>query len=213
MLTKIARKTKITEFLSILFLGIFFYASIHYADALDERVLSAISKHSVEGTVLYMILIFTMVLFIPISTIPFIPFAIKGLGAITGGLATLLAWEASSYVAFNFARKHRSFFKRHIALIRKTSKHMRSFLTPYSFSKSFILRLIFPIGIMSYVFGFSKTLTKKQHFIISTAEFSVTILFTILIMYSPKEIKPFSTLIIFAIILYLAIKTILKLKG
>ncbi len=213
MLHKIAKKTKIVEILSILFLGLFLYFGMHYAEMIDERALSAINAHSAEGMIVYITLITFMVLFIPISTIPIVPFAIKGLGPIVGGLATLFAWEISSYIAFNFARKHRAFFKKHFLLVKKTEKYVHSFLKPYSFLKIFILRLIFPIGIMSYVFGFSRGITKKQHCLVSTTEFIITILFTTAVMYTPEKIKPFLIFVIFLFIAQLAIKTILKMKS
>lgn len=146
--------------LSIFILGIWEYWW-------DFRVIEdTIQKHPLLGGGLYILLLMTSVVVLPFSSLPLLPFAARVFGVWIAGILSIIGWWIGCLIAFQIARMGRPLIERFVSL--QTIDALEKRIPPdIGFIGIVILRMTFPVDVISFALGLFKHLSFSMYAIAS----------------------------------------------
>lgn len=142
--------------LSIIILGIWEY----WWDltAIEKNIQS----HPFLGSAIYVTLLATSVVILPFSSLPFLPFAANTFGIWMAGVLSIAGWWIGCLIAFQIARMGRPLIERFVSL--KTVDALEKKIPPdIGFIGIVILRMTFPVDVISFALGLFKHLSFSMY--------------------------------------------------
>jgi uncharacterized membrane protein YdjX (TVP38/TMEM64 family) len=161
---KIKNKIKVAFSLIVIVLVFIFVSYIIQANLVDLRFFS---ENKILAVVIYMLILITEVIFLPINTYPLIPFASNLFGWIPTAIYSLIGWTIGSFIAFFIAQEYGKPLLERIVPLEKIEKFQKRVPQKNFFWSVVFLRIFFPLDIMSYALGFF-TKIKKTTYIFAT---------------------------------------------
>lgn len=114
------------------------------------------------GMFLYVIIIITAIVVAPVSALPLLPIVSNLWGWVVAGILSAIGWSVGALIAFVIARKYGVRIVKKLIPLKKIGNLEKKVHKKHIFWSIVLLRMVFPIDIISYVLGlFSKIKTKK----------------------------------------------------
>ncbi len=132
-----------------------FFAWSHQAELL--QVQAWIERHAVLGAVAYVLLGAASVVVLPFSSLPLLPLATRIWGVWLAGLLSAAGWWLGCLVAFWLARLGRRWLERLVSL-EAVDRLEKKVPPDVSFGGIVILRMIFPVDVVSFALGLLREL-------------------------------------------------------
>lgn len=146
--------------LSIVILGIWEYS--WDLTAIEKTI----GQHPLLGGGLYIVLLATSIVVLPFSSLPFLPFAANAFGFWMAGVLSIAGWWIGCLIAFQIARMGRPLIERFLSL--KTVDAWEKKIPPdIGFIGIILLRMTFPVDVISFALGLFKHLSFSLYAIAS----------------------------------------------
>jgi uncharacterized membrane protein YdjX (TVP38/TMEM64 family)/copper chaperone CopZ len=111
-----------------------------------------IDEHAVLGAAVYLVAVAASVVLLPLSSLPFLPFAAHLYGVWLTALLSAAGWWVGSLIAFQIARLGRRYLER-LSSLETLDRLERRIPGDVGFGGIVILRMIFPVDIVSFALG------------------------------------------------------------
>lgn len=125
-----------------------------------------IEEHAVLGAAVYLVAVAASVVLLPLSSLPFLPFAAHLYGVWLTALLSAAGWWAGSLIAFQVARLGRRYLER-LGSFEAVDRLERRIPEDIGFGGIVVLRMIFPVDIVSFALGLLKELRFSTYAIAS----------------------------------------------
>ncbi|HVL56508.1 MAG TPA: VTT domain-containing protein [Burkholderiaceae bacterium] len=122
-----------------------------------EQVQRWIEQHSLLGAVAYVLLGAASVVLLPFSSLPLLPLATRIWGVLLAGLLSAAGWWLGCLIAFWLARLGRRWLERLVSL-EAVDRLERKIPRDVGFGGIVILRMIFPVDVISFALGLLREL-------------------------------------------------------
>jgi uncharacterized membrane protein YdjX (TVP38/TMEM64 family)/copper chaperone CopZ len=116
-----------------------------------------IERHEVLGAGVYLVAVAASVVLLPLSSLPFLPLAAHLYGFWLTALLSAAGWWIGSLIAFQVARLGRHHLER-VTSLETVDRLERRIPEDVGFGGIVILRMIFPVDIVSFALGLLKEL-------------------------------------------------------
>ncbi len=209
---KIFNFTLLKDVLGVLFVGVFLLISAHYTYLYKDVISNLIKDYYTIGIFVYVFAMIFLVLFIPVSTIPIVPVATGVFGVLEGALLTSVGWIVGGIIAFHFSKKHKKAVIRFFPALGKLGNVLDNNVVHISFLRLAVLKMALPVGVGSYIFGLSRSLSVKRFIYVSTIE-ALVVLFMIASATALPPLYQQIALFVFVLILFrgvLYLRSLLK---
>lgn len=125
-----------------------------------------IEEHAVLGAGVYLAAVAASVVLLPLSSLPFLPLAAQLYGFSLTALLSAAGWWAGSLIAFQIARLGRRYLER-VASLEAVDRLEHRIPRDIGFGGIVVLRMIFPVDIVSFALGLLKHLRFSTYAIAS----------------------------------------------
>ncbi|OGA79108.1 MAG: hypothetical protein A3G81_00130 [Betaproteobacteria bacterium RIFCSPLOWO2_12_FULL_65_14] len=125
-----------------------------------------IEEHEVLGAAVYLVAVAASVVLLPLSSLPLLPFAAHLYGFWLTAVLSAAGWWIGSLIAFQIARLGRRYLER-IASLEMVDRLERRIPGDIGFGGIVVLRMIFPVDIVSFALGLLKELRFSSYAIAS----------------------------------------------
>jgi len=133
----------------------------------DTSALEAwIEEHAVLGAAVYVVAVAASVVLLPLSSLPLLPFAAHMYGFLPTALLSAAGWWTGSLIAFQVARLGRRYLER-VTSLEAVDRLERRIPDDVGFGGIVVLRMIFPVDIVSFALGLLKELRFSAYAIAS----------------------------------------------
>ena len=150
----LSEKTK-AFFGLLIIIGLFVLSS--YLVRTNIEFVQSLIKNNFLGMMVYILITIIAVVIAPISMMPLIPIASNLWGWINAGLINLIGWTLGSFIVFFICRKYGVDLIKKFVSLKSINKFESKIPKGNLFVDILLLRMIFPIDILSYILGlFSK---------------------------------------------------------
>lgn len=116
-----------------------------------------IQQHRVPGAVIYVVAVVASVVLLPLSSLPLLPFAAQLYGIWFTALLSAAGWWIGALIAFQVGRLGRRYLERLVSL-QAVDRLERRIPGDIGFGGIVVLRMIFPVDIVSFALGLLKEL-------------------------------------------------------
>lgn len=125
-----------------------------------------IQQHPVLGAAIYVALVVTSVVLLPLSSMPLLPIAARNFGVLlTAGLSAI-GWWVGCLIAFQIARSGRRYLERFTSL-EAIDKLEAKIPADVGFGGIVVLRMILPVDVVSFALGLLKRLRFQTYAVAS----------------------------------------------
>lgn len=131
-----------------------------------SRLEAWVQDNAVLGASLYVAAVAASVVLLPLSSLPFLPFAAHLYGVWLTAVLSAAGWWLGSLVAFQIARLGRRYLER-FASLATVDRLERRIPGDVGFGGIVVLRMIFPVDIVSFALGLLKGLRFSTYAIAS----------------------------------------------
>ena len=150
----LSEKTK-AFFGLLIIIGLFVLSS--YLVRTNIEFVQSLIKNNFLGMMVYILITIIAVVIAPISMMPLIPIASNLWGWLNAGLINLIGWTLGSFIVFFICRKYGVDLIKKFVSLKSINKFESKIPKENLFVDILLLRMIFPIDILSYILGlFSK---------------------------------------------------------
>ena len=150
----LSEKTK-AFFGLLIIIGLFVLSS--YLVRTNIEFVQSLIKNNFLGMMVYILITIIAVVIAPISMMPLIPIASNLWGWLNAGLINLIGWTLGSFIVFFICRKYGVDLIKKFVSLKSINKFESKIPKGNLFVDILLLRMIFPIDILSYILGlFSK---------------------------------------------------------
>lgn len=150
----LSEKTK-AFFGFLIIIGLFVLSS--YLVRTNIEFVENLIKNNFLGMMVYILITIIAVVIAPISMMPLIPIASNLWGWFNAGLINLIGWTLGSFIVFFICRKYGVNLIKKFVSLKSINKFESKIPKENLFVDILLLRMIFPIDILSYILGlFSK---------------------------------------------------------
>ena len=150
----LSEKTK-AFFGILIIIGLFVLSS--YLVRTNIEFVQSLIKSNFWGILVYILITIIAVVIAPISMMPLIPIASNLWGWFTAGLINLVGWTLGSFIVFFICRRYGVNLIKKFVSLKSINKFESKIPKENLFVDILLLRMIFPIDILSYILGlFSK---------------------------------------------------------
>ena len=150
----LSEKTK-AFFGILIIIGLFVLSS--YLVRTNIEFVQSLIKSNFWGILVYILITIIAVVIAPISMMPLIPIASNLWGWFTAGLINLVGWTLGSFIVFFICRIYGVNLIQKFVSLKSINKFESKIPKEHLFVDILLLRMIFPIDILSYILGlFSK---------------------------------------------------------
>lgn len=125
-----------------------------------------IEEHTVLGAAVYLVAVAASVVLLPMSSLPFLPFAAHLYGFWLTALLSAAGWWIGALMAFQLARLGRRYLER-VTSLEAVDRLERRIPQDLGFGGIVVLRMIFPVDIVSFALGLLKELPFSTYAIAS----------------------------------------------
>lgn len=125
-----------------------------------------IEQHEVLGAAIYVVAVVASVVLLPLSSLPLLPFAAQLYGIWLTALLSAAGWWVGALIAFQVARLGRRYLQRLVSL-EAVDRLERRIPGDVGFGGIVVLRMIFPVDIVSFALGLLKELRFSTYAIAS----------------------------------------------
>ncbi len=125
-----------------------------------------IENHALLGAAAYVTVVALSVVLLPFSSLPLLPLATRTYGVWLTGVLSSAGWWIGCLIAFQIARLGRRYLER-VTSLESVDRLERKVPKDVSFSGIVILRMIFPVDLVSYALGLLKGLRFSTYAIAS----------------------------------------------
>ncbi len=133
----------------------------------DFTVISdVLRQHPFLGAVLYIVLLITSVVLLPLSSLPLLPLAAHIFGVWVTAILSILGWWLGCLIAFSIARRGRVYLEKIVSL-EAVDRLEKKIPEDIGFAGIVILRMTLPVDITSFALGLLKKLPFSTHAIAS----------------------------------------------
>ncbi|MEX0932988.1 MAG: VTT domain-containing protein [Candidatus Pacearchaeota archaeon] len=156
----VSEKTKSILGITII-LGLFILSS--YLVKQNLEFLQNLIGGNYYGLLIYVFIGIFAVVFAPVSMMPLVPIASNVYGFFLGAFATWLGWILGSIIAFIFARKYGVKLIQKIISLKEIYKWESKIPKENMFVNILLLRMVFPVDILSYALGILSKVNFKTY--------------------------------------------------
>ena len=141
------------------------WAARHYA----EPIQAAVADHAVLGVVVFFATSVVAVLMPVLSNLPLLPVAVQAFGPAPSAAILLAGWVVGAGLSFTLARRARGGVLRVFPSVMRHARVDRLIDPAHRMGSLILLRMTFPVDVLSYALGlFSRETTVRQN-MLSTA--------------------------------------------
>jgi len=156
---------------AILIIVSLFILTSYYSNKYSDRILDYLGEQSlIKAASIYLFISIVSIIIAPISSLPLLPVIANLWGGLWAGLISILGWTFGNFIAFVLAKKYGRPLVRKIGTEKEISQ-LREYLPQKGenlFLKLVLLRIVFPIDLLSYVLGLFAPDIKLKTFFWST---------------------------------------------
>lgn len=116
-----------------------------------------IRSHPLVGAALYIALLATSVVLLPLSSLPLLPLAARIFGVWLTAVLSILGWWIGCLIAFQIARLGRKYLEK-VTSLETVDRIEQKIPKDISFAGIVILRMILPVDVTSFALGLLKHL-------------------------------------------------------
>lgn len=116
-----------------------------------------IRAHPVIGALIYMGILISSVVLLPLSSLPLVPLAVQVFGVTLAAVLSILSWWIGALIAFQIARLGRTYMERFTTLTA-VDRLEQKIPKDISFAGIILLRMVLPVDITSFALGLLKHL-------------------------------------------------------
>jgi len=164
-------KEKISYFGAVIVIAVLFILVSYLVQINIGFVKNVIFWNNSLSMSLYILITMIENIFIGFTTIPLIPIASNAWGWFLAGILTLIGWALGSFIAFFIARRFGKNFLKKFIDIKKIECYEDSIPKKNLFLDLILLRLAFPIDILSYAMGIFSKVDYKTYIITTVLGF------------------------------------------
>lgn len=156
---------------AVFILALLYIVTSYYSNNYSEEILSYLGEGSlVKAALLYIFLSIISVVVAPIASLPLLPILANLWGSFWAGIVSILGWTLGNLIAFILAKKYGRPIVKKIGT-EKEIADLREYLPSKNdnlFGNLVLLRIIFPVDLLSYVLGLFAPDIKLKTFFWST---------------------------------------------
>ena len=147
----------------IFLFAVLFLAGVFLAKEIEPSLVEYLNGRESRGLVFYVIFIALGVVVAPISAIAVLPVVVKLYGILMASLASAFGWTVGAIGAFFLARRYGLPLVKHFVSKEKIDRIEKFLVGKRPFLKVFVLRVFFPVDILSYALGLLPHLSFKTY--------------------------------------------------
>lgn len=136
---------------------------------------SAVEKNMIWGAFVYVFLEILSIVAAPVATIFLIPIAVSIFGPFATSILNIIGWMIGSSIAFWLARKYGKPLLERMKIFQGIKKYENYVSSEVEFWSVLVLRVVFPVDVISYALGFLSSISFFRYFlatVIGIAPFS-----------------------------------------
>jgi uncharacterized membrane protein YdjX (TVP38/TMEM64 family) len=150
------------EYLTLIVIGGLLLSALFLVRTYANGIRAFIDVHDFWGVFLYFVLNIVDAVIAPGATLPLIPVAVRVWGRVGAALVTTAGWTAGSLLAFLLARRWGYPIVRKLTSIHRVQS-MRRYIPEDLFWSIVLVRLVFPMDVISYVLGLFTEMTWSKY--------------------------------------------------
>lgn len=121
-----------------------------------------IADHALLGAAIYLAFVAASVVLLPFSSLPLLPLATQSYGVAWTAVLSALGWWIGCLIAFRIARLGRPYLEK-VAPLHAVDRLEERIPHDISFGGIVVLRILFPVDIVSYALGLLKALRFRTY--------------------------------------------------